>query len=144
MIDQMDERLLAWARKVVPDVAAQIAPPPDDEANAGVRIHLLTIQPVNAPRGARRPPLELTLSYLVTTFAADARDAHRWLGTLAFEAMSTPEWQVADEPLPVDVWRAFGVPPRPSFVVRMPVRFAREEHLAPPVRSTVLQLQQED
>ncbi|HEX7151023.1 MAG TPA: hypothetical protein VF618_06005 [Thermoanaerobaculia bacterium] len=141
MIDQTDDRLLAWARKIVPDAEVMLAAPADDH---GIRIHLLTIQPVNAPRGARRPPLELTVSYLVTTSAEDARDAHRWLAALAFDALSTPEWQVADEPLTTDLWRAFGVAPRPSFVVRMPVRMAREERLAPPVRTTVLQLHQED
>ena len=134
MIDQADERLLDWARAIVPDVPVAIAPPPAPDSGAGVRIHLLSIQPVPAVRGARRPPLELALRYLVTTAAADEAEAHRWLGALAFRAMDVAEWQVEREPLPADLWRAFGIAPRPAFVVSVPVRLERPEKEVPVVR----------
>lgn len=133
MIDEADEKMLAWARRVVPDVAVSIAPPPGgDEAEGGVRIHLLSIAPVQAARGAKRPPLELALRYLVTA------STHRWLGLLAFDAMDTREWSVESEPPGVDVWRAFGVPPRPAFIVRVPLRVARRDREAPLVRKPLV------
>jgi hypothetical protein len=134
MIDQADERILEWARAIVPDVPVAIAPPPAPESGAGVRIHLLSIQPVPAMRGAKRPPLELALRYLFTTAADDEADAHRWLGALAFRAMDVAEWQVEREPVSVEVWRAFGIAPRPAFVVSVPTRLERPEKEVPVVR----------
>jgi hypothetical protein len=138
MIDQADERILDWARAVVPDVPVAIAPPPAADAAAGVRIHLLTIHPVAALRGTKRPPLELSLAYLVTANADDEAEAHQWLGALAFAALDVADWQVAPEPLDVAVWRAFGVPPRPSFVVRVPLRLERNDPAAPLVRKPLV------
>lgn len=138
MIDEADEKMLAWARRIVPDVAVSIAPPLADDAEPGVRIHLLSIAPVQAARGAKRPPLELALRYLVTTTATDAADAHRWLGVLAFDAMDIREWSVESEPPPIDVWRAFGVPPRPAFIVRVPLRLERRDREAPLVRKPLV------
>jgi hypothetical protein len=134
VIDQADERMLEWARKIVPDVPVAIAPPPAADSGAGVRIHLLSIHPVPAVRGAKLPPLELVLRYLFTTVADDDGDAHRWLGALAFGAMEVAEWQIGREPLPIDTWRAFGVAPRPAFVVSVPVRLERPEKEVPLVR----------
>lgn len=136
MIDEADERMLEWARRVVPDVPVSIAPPGDDRP--GVRIHLLSLAPVPAARGARRPPLELALRYLVTTWAAEASDAHRWLGVLAFDAMDTRDWSVDVDPPGVVVWRAFNIAPRPGFIVRVPLRMERKDREAPLVRKPLV------
>lgn len=138
MIDQADERMLEWARRVVPDVPVSIAPPPSADAGAGVRIHLLSLAPVPAARGAKRPPLELALRYLVTTNADDEADAHRWLGILAFDAMDTRDWSVETDPPDTEVWRAFELAPRPAFVVRVPLRLPRNDREAPLVRKPLV------
>lgn len=138
MIDEADDQMLAWAKRVVPDVPASIAPPPAKDGEPGVRIHLLSLAPVPAARGAKRPPLELALRYLVTTSSANQADAHRWLGVLAFDAMDTTEWKVESDPPDVDVWRAFDVPPRPAFVVRVPLRLPRNDRQAPLVRKPLV------
>jgi hypothetical protein len=134
MIDQADEQVVAWARATVPDAAVKIAPPPADGAEAGVRIHLLSVQPVAAMRGMKRAPLELALRYLVTTSSAHETDAHRWLGALMFGALDVAEWQVERNPTPIELWRAFGVAPRPAFIVSVPVRLERPEKEVPLVR----------
>ena len=139
MIEEADARMLAWAATVVPDAPAVIAPPQDDAA-PGVSIHLLSIAPVPAARGARRPPLELALRYLVTTWSGTEADAHRWLGALAFAAMETQEWRVESDPPDPVLWRAFAVPPRPAFVVRVPLRRARADREAPLVRERVVDM----
>jgi len=138
MIDQADERMLEWARRVVPDVPVTIAPPPSADATAGVRIHLLSLAPVPAPRGAKRPPLELALRYLVTTNADDEADAHRWLGVLAFDAMEARDWSVESEAIDTELWRAFEIAPRAAFVVRVPLRLARADREAPLVRKPLV------
>jgi hypothetical protein len=138
MIDQEDERMLAWARRVVPDVPVSIAPPPSADAGAGVRIHLLSLAPVPAARGAKRPPLELALRYLVTTNADDEADAHRWLGVLAFDAMDVRDWSVESDPPDTELWRAFEIAPRAAFVVRVPLRLPRNDREAPLVRKPLV------
>ena len=130
--------MLDWARRVVPDVPVAIAPPPSSDAGTGVRIYLLSVAPVPAPRGSKRPPLQLALRYLVTTNADDDADAHRWLGVLAFDAMDTREWSVESDPLTVDVWRAFAISPRPAFVVRVPLKLPRHDREAPLVRKPLV------
>lgn len=134
MIDQADERMLEWARAIVPEVPVAIAPPPAPDSGAGVRIHLLSINPVAAVRGLKRPPHELALRYLVTTIAADEAQAHRWLGALAFAAMDVAEWTFERAPVPVELWSAFGVAPRPAFLISVPLRLERPEKQAPLVR----------
>ncbi len=49
------------------------------------------------------------------------------LGTLIFAALAVTDWQVEQERLPPDTWAAFGTPPRPSFVLRLPVIKERPE-----------------
>jgi len=138
MIDREDERMLEWARRIVPDVPVTIAPPPSADAGAGVRIHLLSLVPVPAARGAKRPPLELSLRYLITTNADDETDAHRWLGVLAFDAMDKRDWTVEPDPPDAELWRAFEIAPRPGFVVRVPLRLPRNDREAPLVRKRLV------
>jgi hypothetical protein len=134
MIDRADEKVLAWARAAVPDAEVAIAPPPAAGTGAGVRIHLLSIHPVAAMRGMKRPPLELSLRYLVTAVAEDDADAHRWLGALAFGALDVADWQVERTPPPIELWLAFGVAPQPAFIVAVPLRLERPEKEVPLVR----------
>src|SRR5208283_5349055 len=53
--------------------------------------------------------------------ADQPEEAHRLLGEIVFAAMDDPEFEVDLSPLPVNVWRAFGVPPQPSFILKVPV-----------------------
>ncbi|HZH77837.1 MAG TPA: hypothetical protein VEY88_17555, partial [Archangium sp.] len=48
--------------------------------------------------------------------------AHHVLGQLVFAAMEEPEFEVDLAPLPVALWSALGVPPRPAL---SPARAAR-------------------
>jgi hypothetical protein len=49
------------------------------------------------------------------------------LGDLVFAAMEDPELHVELEPLPPAIWSALRVTPRPSFIVRIPLRRGRPE-----------------
>jgi hypothetical protein len=79
------------------------------------------------PSTNRRPPLQLILRYLVSAWSDKPEDAHQLLVQLMFSAMENKDFQVELESIPMTVWTAFGVAPRPSFVLRVPLRKERPE-----------------
>ena len=60
------------------------------------------------------------------------------LGDLVVAALQTPEFEVEHEPLPLSLWTALGIAPRPAFVLRVPFKHERPEKLAPPVRHAMV------
>lgn len=122
MIPDADGRLVEWARQVAGDVTVSLAPPGrDEEGSPGVGLYLWELAseaPAQTFDGRR---VSLGLRYLVTTWADAPSEAHRLLGDLVFAAFRSPDHEVDLSPVPVEVWRAFGVPPRPSFRLRVPV-----------------------
>jgi hypothetical protein len=152
LLDQIDERLGRWARSVLAEATVSFAPPRAMEPPGGagaaaaggasggpsdgvvVGLYLMELSHRPAARSNRRPPLSITLRYLITAWADDPAAAHRAIGALVFEAMKTADLEVEPDPLPLAAWAAFGVPPRPSFLVRVAVQQPWDERLAPPVR----------
>jgi hypothetical protein len=96
-----------------------------------VSLYLLELSPSPASpasnSGARRLPLQVVLNYLVTTWAKEPQEAHRLLSLLAFAAMEVVDFEVKLEAIPVAAWAAFAVKPRPSFILRVPLRLERQE-----------------
>jgi hypothetical protein len=78
--------------------------------------------------------LQISLRYLVTVWGEETADVHRTLGQLIFAEMDHPEYQVDLEPAPVALWTAFGISPRPSFILTAPARLDRAEPDSPLVR----------
>lgn len=138
MIEDVDQHLKDWARTVVKDVAVSLTIPFGAEAEEGVGLYLLDLAHAPPPRTAKRPPLRISLRYLVTTWAKDPERAHSLLGQLVFAAMDSTEFEVDLDPVPVAVWRAFGVPPRPSFVLRVPLQRERPEPAVTLVRAPLV------
>lgn len=129
MIDEADARLQEWVKGVLGTIEVSLGAPKDMKAGRGVNLYLLEMLQAPQPRGIRRPPLEVLLRYLVTGWADDPQQAHQVLGTLVFAAMEQGDFEVEAERVPGDVWVALGIPPRPAFVLRVPVR--RERPVAP-------------
>jgi len=134
MIDQVDGRLEDWIGTVLEGTNVSLAAPSGTETGRGIGLYLMELMHTPPPRGARRPPLQISLRYLVTTWAEKSEEAHRMLGELVFAAMEHPEFEVERHPVPVTLWTALGVAPRPSFVLRLPLRLERPERIAPLVR----------
>jgi len=133
VIDRVDERLEAWASAALEKEKVAVTFAPLSGAAPGKRglgFHLLEVLPTPTPRTPKRPPLQLTLRYLVTADADTPREAHRLLGTLAFAALENPEFEVEVEPLAPAAWTAIGAAMRPAIVLRIPLRKDRPE---PPV-----------
>ena len=100
-------------------------------------LYLKDILPFVHLRNSRRPPLQVQLRYLVTARAKNQATAHNLLGRLLFAAMEHPEYELDLEPLPAEVWTAFGTVPMPSFMLRVPLRLERPVEPARLIRSPI-------
>lgn len=138
MIDKIDLTIGNWIRNVLPGIAVSLRPPLASETGQGVGLYLLGLIPTAPGRGLRQPPTRIVLRYLVTTWADEQEKAHQLMGDLVFAALENAEIEVELEPVPLDVWTAFGVTPRPSFVLRVPLQRARTQEVAPPVRQPLV------
>jgi hypothetical protein len=127
VIEQTDKRLMDWAANIADGVTISLSPPNDTQTGRGVSLYLLELAPQSPAGNTRRLPLQLSLRYLVTTWADTPEEAHRLLGNLAFAAMESTEFEVELEPIPLTAWAAFHAIPRPAFVMRMPLRVERPE-----------------
>jgi hypothetical protein len=137
MVDETDQYMQDWVGSVVKAADVSFAAP-SAQKGRGVSVYLLEMVQSPPPSTGRRPPLQLNLRYLLTAWSDKPRDAHEILGQLLFAAMDKKEFQVEMEPVPIAMWSAFGVPPQPSFVVRVPLRQERPETLAKPVRIPII------
>lgn len=104
-----------------------LAPPSASRSGRGIGLYLLELGQTPPDRTARRPPLQLCLRYLVTTWADEPEEAHRLLGELVFAAVESEEFETDLDPLPAAAWAALGAPPQPSFVLRVPLRLERPQ-----------------
>lgn len=138
MIDETDRRLTTWIGGILDQANVSLAPPEATESGKGVGLYLLELLHSQPQRATRRPPHLMTLRYLVTTHAPKPEEAHKMLGDLVIAALENTEFEVEQEPLPASLWTALGVAPRPSFVLRVPLRHERPEKLAPMVRQPLI------
>ena len=138
MIERTDELILNWVSSVLSsgdhqlDVSVSLTPPSDKESGSGVSLYLLSLADMHPATGTKRAPLQIALHYLITTWAAESQAAHRLLSTVLFKAMESPEFVVQLSPS-VD-WSAFGIIPRPAFVLQVPCRLERPAPDTPLVR----------
>jgi hypothetical protein len=143
VIDQVDANLTSWVQDVLGPVSVSLHPPQlvetrSLETGSGVHLYLIEMIEKPPPRGTERPPLQLLLRYLVTTWADEPQEAHRLLGELVFAAMENAEFEVELEPAPAATWAAFGVPPQPSFVLRVPLQQERPQPAVRLVRAPLV------
>jgi hypothetical protein len=139
----VDEQILEWVRSVLPGVDVGLSLPGSKPAISGVSVYLLDAASNAVPRGTLRPPLSITLRYLITTWAAEPEEEHRLFLDLLFAALDKPEkeppeFEVVAHPLPSELWTALDVVPRPSFFLQVPLKREREQKIAPPVRTAVV------
>jgi hypothetical protein len=120
VIEETSTWLKKWVDDTVGDQLAILGPPQAGERRTkgrGVALYLLDITPA-PPNGVRRRRLEADVRYLITAWAAEPLDAHVLLSQLLFAALQNADLEVGVEPPPIDVWRGFGLPPQPAFLVR--------------------------
>lgn len=127
MADDFDGRIKNWIGGVVQAAEISLAVPDSKKTGRGVGLYLLEVVQLPTPTTSRRRPLQLALRYLITAWADKPEEAHQMLVDLIFAAMDNGDFQVEPDPIPMTVWAAFGVPPRPSFIMRVPLRHERPE-----------------
>jgi hypothetical protein len=134
MIDEVDQRLRAWVGRVLGEVPVSLDVPERESVDRTVGLYLLELSPAPEGRTMRRPRLRVSLCYLVTTGADTPEQAHRMLGELVFAALEEPDFEVDVTPVPVALWSALGVAPRPAFRLRVPLERERPMPVVPRVR----------
>jgi hypothetical protein len=102
----------------------------------GVGLYLVELADKPPLRNSKRPPLQFSLRYLVTTWAEDPEEAHSLLGELVLSAMEMSEFTV--EFPPAGFWTSFGVPPQPSFLLNVPLQKERPEPKTGMVRQVIV------
>lgn len=138
MIEQVDQHLSEWIGSVLSgDVEISLLPPTGKGDKKAVGLYLKDILPSAPTRGARRPPLQVLLRYLITASAKNQFEAHQMIGQLLFAAMEHPEYEVELGPVPAEVWTAFGTIPMPAFMLCFPLRMERPEETVRLIRSPI-------
>ena len=136
MIEQVDDRLKKWITPLVGETAVSFSPP-KPTTGRGVSLYLLELVDFPPLRGPKKPPLQLLLRYLVTTWGETPAEAHQLLGHLLFSAMQTHDFETQLQSIDPAVWVAFGTPPLPAFMLCVPLKLEQPEKLAPLVRSPI-------
>ena len=138
MIDEVDRLLVEWVGSVLKGTPVSLAAPNGEVKGTGIYLYLMQLAEMPPARGGRkRPPLQMSLRYLVSASAEDPEEAHRLLGELVFAAMEREDTEVDFDPVLPAVWTAFGTAPRPSFTLRVPLRRERRQPEVALVRSGV-------
>ena len=127
MIEDIDRQLAEWVENVLGPVTFSLSPPGGGDGERGVSCYLFELADAPPPRTLERTPLQLSLRYLITTWAAKPEQAHTMIEELVFAAMETAQFQVDLDPIPVAVWAALDVAPQPHFVLRIPLRRERPQ-----------------
>lgn len=133
MFDEVDKQLEAWAKTISADLDVSFAVPIEATDKSSLCLYLLDVLPEPVGRGSRIPPLQMTLRYLVIPQTVVPSDSHRILGQLLISAMENTEFKVDKKPVTLEIWNAFGLAPRASFVLLVPFKYERVEKLAPAV-----------
>jgi hypothetical protein len=137
MSDKLDDRLKRWIESIVNGVTVSLTAPEAQTSGEGVGLYLLDLMQSSPISTLKPPPLQLTFRYLVTAWSEHPEDAHEILSRLFFAAMENKEFEVERNPPSIEVWRAFGVNPRPAFLLRAPLLQERPRTAAKPVREPV-------
>lgn len=122
MIEALDARLATWIGDRLPGVSITFDAPAEDRSGEGISVYLMEVTPRADERVDRARALRASLRYLVTSWASKPERAHELLGTILLAALNESEFEVDLMPVALDAWRAFRIGPRPSFVVRVPLR----------------------
>lgn len=125
MIEQADHKLSAWFEEKLPKTPVRFTAPVSQEPGLNCWLfEIASAQPGRAADG-KRPPLQVTVRYLVSATAADETQAHALLGSALVAALDTTGFEIGYCTL--SLWSALGQPPRASFTISLVVRQDRPE-----------------
>lgn len=127
MIGETDQRLITWLKTIIGSAEVSLALPLDIPTGEGISLYLLSFANHPALRTSKRPPLQILLRYLVTSWSTSPEIAHDLLGQVIFSALQEAEFVVDLDSLSAETWTALKLIPRPSFILSLPLRQERPE-----------------
>ncbi len=131
MIEEINSLLEKWVRETLGEVKFSLDIPSDSVQEETINLYLLEILPGQEARGTERPPLRLTLHYLLSAFGKETSRVHRNLSSLAFSVLENQKWKIVERENLSSIWKDFGLAPRPSFILEVPCLKSRPEKTAP-------------
>jgi hypothetical protein len=137
MIDQVDEDLIRWVEDTLGHGLTPSLSAPADGKAPSVNLYLLELVDDPLRHSSSKLPYQPALRYLVSTHAADPREAHRLLSKLLYAALESAQYEVDLDPIPSIIWTAFQITPRPAFILKAPLPHDRKETAAILVRDPV-------
>ncbi len=120
-IEQADQRLKEWIAENS-GTACSLGAPSARAEGEGVSLYLVDIRDSSYLAAANQLPLQLTLRYLVTTWAASPEAAHQLLDTVINRALNEPQLESEFQPIPPELWMGLQVSPQPAFFLRVVLR----------------------
>lgn len=126
MIDELESQIGAWIASTHNDVLVRTIAPGAIAQEKCIGLYLLELLPATPSEQGPARPFQLTLRFLVTAWADTPEESHRLLGELALSVAEHPDYDLELTPLSAQTWAAFGVAPRPSFMLRVQLRKERK------------------
>ena len=146
MLAETDQKLAQWAESIIGKEAIVSLATPSRAGHGDssmVNLYLMEVIPQSVFRQMeldkirRKHPLKVNCRYLINTRSKSPEKAHKLLGNLLFAALQEPSYEVERAPLSFEAWRAFDIPPRPSFMLNVPVVHEFPEPDLPMVESGI-------
>jgi len=150
VLSDADGRLRAWLAAAAGDTTVASGLPEDDDTDrgtgaqrgagdTGLTTYLLAIEPARkmAPDPHRPAPVVLRLRYVVAAHGSSDAEALDLIDQLLAASVDAPlptDLEVDFAPVPIDVWQALGVRPRPAVNVLVTARYAPPVPEVPLVR----------
>lgn len=134
MLDRLDRDLMSWIASLpnAPDVV--LRSPDDSAADRRISLHLLDVRPDPPQRNTNHSTWPFRVRYLVSASAADPMEQHALLGNLMMAALERSGTDIEPDAPPLELWRAFGVKPRPAFILSVAWSYQKDAPQRPTVK----------
>jgi hypothetical protein len=131
MISSVFEHMKIWVCETLGEVDVIPEPPqllgnPDNKRSVSVYLKDVGESPSSGTL-LKMDRLQVQLTFLVTANGKTLLEACDDLVKLAFAAMLEKNMEIVLTPMTAEEWSAFGVVPRPSFFLRLPLNFEVEK-----------------
>jgi hypothetical protein len=138
MIEQADREVQAWVQGNLPDVEVVLETPHQFEGKQRVSLYLLALADPLPAWVNQHSAKRIALRYLITSWAKTEEEAHVLLGKLVFAALEKREYELSLAELPVALWAAFGMLPRPALTLWVPCSIVQPEPVVQLVRGPLV------
>lgn len=138
VIDEVEKQIAAWISDVHNNVPVRTVAPGEIANERCFGLYLLDLLPAPPTEQGPSKLFQLILRFLVTAWADTPEESHRLLGELALSLSEHPVYDLELTPLPAQSWSAFGVAPRPSFMLRAPLQKERSQPVVKLIREPMV------